>query len=665
MDKLKVTIILVVCGIGTLHFVSSESALATPRLRESKQHESFPFIAIPLAALAIAAVAGRLRRKTRTIMVGSVAVGSEHPLALQSMTTSSTADVAATALQARQCKDAGIDIVRVTVQGMKEANACVSLKDIVKDVPIVADIHFTPKVAIVAAESVDKVRINPGNFVDGAKTFNKLNGVMTDDDIMKAKLAIFQQLKPLVSSLKLQGKSMRIGVNHGSLSERILVQYGDTPAGMVASAMEVAEMCHQLDYYSLIFSMKSSNPRVMVHAYRMLAYELDSRGWNYPLHLGVTEAGSGMDGRLKSAVGIGTLLIDGIGDTIRVSLTEDPWLEAPACQALKRVHAFAMESTEPRESLESPFKYEPRSVTISHTSRFLHRDGSVIIVIRVEELTNKLHAFCGILGLESTSNGFKRGQQTVDAVIVDCWHRDFEELELLGIGVIVMKPGSRGFPLVTLEQSILLDDVCAILLDGTESSLPERDLIAFYVLRPSGDIVNAGRKINKLLLKSKKPLIAWFDDETFINEDRETKLAMGGSYLGSLLVDGLAQGVIWQTDAARVKSFTLLQAARMRSTKTEFISCPSCGRTLFDIQATTERIRAKTGHIPGLRIAVMGCIVNGPGEMADADFGYVGSLPGKVDLYVGKTCVKRSVPEADADRVLIDLIKEHGRWLDS
>ena len=657
-------LVFIVCGFVVLKFSSSAQF---PRFREtSKASEGSSSYLVPLAALALVAIASRLRRKTRTVMVGEVPVGSEHPLALQSMTTTPTADVKATALQAQKCKDAGIDIVRVTVQGMKEAKACVALKASLKDVPIVADIHFTPKVALVAADSVDKVRINPGNFADGAKTFNKLNGQMSDDDVMRAKQSIFNQLKPLVATLKLQGKSMRIGVNHGSLSERILVQYGDTPAGMVASAMEVAEMCHQLDYYSLIFSMKSSNPRVMVHAYRMLAHELDSRGWHYPLHLGVTEAGSGIDGRLKSAVGIGTLLLDGIGDTIRVSLTEDPWLEAPACQALKRVHAFAMSSEEPREPLDSPFTFEPRNTRVPSNANFIYKDGTVVISLSVEQLRlNRHDTLVETIGLEIGPNGYVKGQQTVDAVLVNEWQLELEEVERLGIEVIVLTGFNRGFPLISMNASVPYKPSFARLLDGSETSMPDDASVAFYVLKPSGDFVNAGRRISKLLRHSDKALIVWFEEAKYQMDDHETCLAMGGSYIGSLLVDGLAQGIIWETEDARVKSFTLLQAARMRSTKTEFISCPSCGRTLFDIQATTERIRKKTGHIPGLRIAVMGCIVNGPGEMADADFGYVGSLPGKVDLYVGKECVKRSVPEGDADKVLIDLIREHGRWLDS
>ena len=595
------------------------------------------------------------RRKTRTVYVGSVPVGSEHRIALQTMTTSRTDDVSATVEQIKKCAESGADIVRLTVQGIKEANACEEIKRRVLEIPIVADIHFKPKVALTVSKFVDKVRINPGNFVDGAKT---------SKFVEISESAMFEALSPLISSLQKEGKSLRIGVNHGSLSERIVVQFGDTPAGMVASAIEIAKICQSMNFENIIFSMKSSNPRIMVMSYRLLVEELKKLQLNSPLHLGVTEAGGGIDGRIKSAVGIGSLLLEGIGDTIRVSLTEDPWLEIPTCKALRKL-------SEEQENFImhpplNPFEYQKRK--ISYERVFLNPSGSVFL----------------ISGKNMEIPRDPKGPQSPDVLIVQKWEEKFtaciqKDISVLiypADGLVEINAPISDRVLYLIPSKIagnptpyLKDRKFALLLSGDESESEIASLsdnVEFFVLRPNCSgvrFVSCGRRIERILREacSPKPLVLWFNEVPC--GDIEYDIVKGSASLGSLLLDGIGDAVIWEyTDISNV--FSLMQACRVRSSKTEFISCPSCGRTLFDIQKTTERIQERLGHLPGVRIAVMGCIVNGPGEMADADFGYVGSVPGKVDLYKGKECVKRGVHHEEADIVLEQLIKESGLWKD-
>ena len=625
------------------------------------------------------------RRKTLTVYVGKVPVGSDHPLALQSMTTSSTDDVDATTNQIMKCGSNGLEIVRVTVQGLKEARACQQIAKLLSTrslVPAtVADIHFKPKIALAVAPYVDKVRINPGNFIDGIKSFDTITG-RTAEHEAKAKAAIASRLHPLIDSLKSEGKCLRIGTNHGSLSERIVFQFGDSPEGMVASAIEFAEICIARNFTNLIFSMKSSNVKVMIKAYRLLVETLDSRDWKFPLHLGVTEAGGGLDGRVKSAVGIGSLLLDGIGDTIRVSLTEDPWLEAGPCKALRAVQELSLRQA-PAFRYYGPLEDQSRE-TVKKLD-FLHDSGSVIVNIEFGELCVEERDLFDRLGIDLETRS--KSIDSIDGIVLTgrcsgdtlTIERVVTELAAIGIGVFHSpddNPPCHVTNIIPMVFSPSLSDPHAVILTGEE---PDEKIISAALnpatvcifLKPEipgAQFVSAGRRLNALLstCESTMPVILWYDHmaspPSYVDR-HEFDIALSSATLGSLLVDGIGNGILWARHS-RSDAFTLLQACRLRNTKTEFISCPSCGRTLFDIQETTDRIRKKTGHLPGVTIAVMGCLVNGPGEMADADFGFVGSLPGKVDLYRGKKCLKRGVDYSEADNVLVALIKESGLWVE-
>mmetsp|Transcript_5349 Transcript_5349/g.10479 ORF Transcript_5349/g.10479 Transcript_5349/m.10479 type:complete len:783 (-) Transcript_5349:272-2620(-) len=666
-----------------------------------------------------------VRRPTSTVEIGPVKVGSEHPLAVQTMTTTNTFDVRASVDQVMQVADAGCDIVRLTVQGKKEANACQKIKDELLqrgyDIPLVADIHFAPAVAMQVADSFDKIRINPGNFYDGRKKFD--DDLMYDEESYNAELeAIEEVFTPLVQKCKKLNRAMRIGTNHGSLSARTLCFYGDTPKGMVESAMEFARICRKNDFHNFVFSMKASNPLVMVQAYRLLAAEMYDKGWDYPLHLGVTEAGEGEDGRMKSAIGIGALLRDGLGDTIRVSLTEDPHLEIEPCKTLAGIAEAQYKRDEDtktpkwKEEFRDWQSYARRETELPEQKEgdkvdfrgLLHRDGSVLNVISAEQLKQpeQLYDALGaklILGLP-----FK-DIATTDSILLTEVPAESDEVARqtltrlidANMGVLVRKEQLEKTP---LENSVMVAELSeltgaenalsggagrlAVELSGTES---EEELTKLKTMTPKpvmllhnppADVsrVHNARRVFDFLQKEKMtfPVIHYF--QTNGEKNREKLVLQVGSDCGALLVDGYGDGAIigpnWK-DAAekdastfeelnylRTTSFGMLQGCRMRSTKTEFVSCPSCGRTLFDLQETTAAIAERTGHLPGVAIAIMGCIVNGPGEMADADFGYVGGAPGKVDLYVGREMVKKGIPNAEACDALIDLIKEHGRWVE-
>lgn len=636
------------------------------------------------------------RRKTRTVYVGEVPVGSEHPIATQTMTTTLTSDVDGTVEQIKKCADMGIDIVRITVQGMKEAKACEGIKKkLLEDgykTPIVADIHFTPKVALVCADFVDKVRVNPGNFTEGRKSFDTIDE-LSEEDIKEAQDAIEEALTPLVLKLKEQNKAMRIGVNHGSLSERILFQYGDSPEGMVASAIEFGEVCRKHDFHNFIFSMKSSNPQVMVNAYRQLAREMYKLGWDYPLHLGVTEAGGGADGRIKSAVGIGALLLDGLGDTIRVSLTEDPEYEAKPCVALRGVAEQALgKGVEPFEEKTDRRKgvFYRRECTWPIDVP-LNQDGSVFARMSVKELASLDTAqMCDRLGLRLRADGdVQKDWKSVDVVVLDGMvtpNVGVKLKTLMDVPTGVICKAGPNVPdgatiLVTCEDAAEGEKMSerlggyAMVFNGEES---EETMLAalnnasprLVMLKPKSDgrTFLARRFFAKLRqCESSVPAMLWYEYPKEEGKDQDDIVVNASADFGSLFVDGMGEGLLWDAeelapDMLRESSFNLLQASRMRISKTEFISCPSCGRTLFNLQDTTAKIQERTGHLPGVRIAVMGCIVNGPGEMADADFGYVGSGVGKIDLYVKYDCVKRGIPSENAVEALVDLIKENGRW---
>mmetsp|Transcript_69735 Transcript_69735/g.167416 ORF Transcript_69735/g.167416 Transcript_69735/m.167416 type:complete len:791 (-) Transcript_69735:223-2595(-) len=639
-----------------------------------------------------------VRRPTRTVHIGDVKVGSEHRVATQTMTTTPTNDVEATVAQIKSCADAGVDIVRVTVQGMTEARACEKIKkQLLEDgytTPIVADIHFTPKVALVVADHVDKVRVNPGNFTDGRKSFDTISE-LTEEDIAEAKADIAESFVPLVLKLKEKGKALRIGVNHGSLSERILFQYGDSPEGMVASAVEFGEICREHDYHNFVFSMKSSNPQVMVQAYRKLAEEMYKLGWDYPLHLGVTEAGGGADGRIKSAVGIGTLLLDGLGDTIRVSLTEDPEFEAAPCKALRQAAEDSL-----GQGVEAPFEEKSGRRELRFSRRKcefpidvpLNEDGTVITTMTAKEIDSlSTQALCDRLGLRLRKDGdVQMDWKSFDVVVVEG-----AITPAVGVKIKTLLDVPMG---VVVKKGPNVPDGCTVIYSAEDVTEPLEERLGGYCLTFTGEesastieqaLKNAkprfalfkpnsqsgvtflARRFFSTLdnIGSQVPVMLWFRYPAKEGQDEDDLVVQASSEFGSIFVDGMGNGILWDAesmspDMLRESSFNLLQAARMRISKTEFISCPSCGRTLFDLQTTTAKIQERTGHLPGVRIAVMGCIVNGPGEMADADFGYVGSGIGKIDLYVNYDVVKRGIPSEDAVEALVDLIKEHGKWKD-
>ncbi len=607
-----------------------------------------------------------LRRKTREVMVGSVGVGGANPIRIQSMTTSSTRDVEATLEQIMRLADSGCEIARVTVQGMKEAEACEGIKNGLLrkgyEIPLVADIHFYPPAAMKVCEFVDKVRINPGNFADRRATFK----VLEYDDASYAKEIerIEEKFTPLVVKCKQLKRAMRIGTNHGSLSDRIMNRFGDTPQGMVESALEYARICRQNDYHDFMFSMKSSNPQVMIQAYRLLAARMYELGWEYPLHLGVTEAGEGEDGRAKSAIGIGSLLLDGLGDTIRVSLTEDPWHEIDPCSRLIR---FA-KSYQGRGILPFEEKHRDmmhivrRSVDLpKHVS--MHRDGTVILKMSREAADDP--SFYEKIGCSEIGS---LTPMSADSLIFDQMPENGSDLKEAGVGILqpvsIREHELRRFATRLGERyrdAVYVEENDEAVWQSLKTIKP-----AMILLRPKENCLHVCRKFFEWLQANdlKVPVILNFSYDC----SKEDLIIRSAAECGSLFCDGLGDGLCLEGpyDPAFLRnlSFNILQSARMRMIKTDFISCPSCGRTLFNLQDVTKRIRKRTAHLPGVKIAIMGCIVNGPGEMADADFGYVGSKPGKIDLYVGKTCVERNIDFEDADDRLVDLIKAHDRWVD-
>lgn len=566
-------------------------------------------------------------------MVGKVGVGGKNPVRIQSMTTSDTRNAEATIDQIVKLADYGCEIARVTVQGKKEAESCEAIKNgLLKrgyDIPLVADIHFYPPAAMLVAEFVDKVRVNPGNYVDKRATFKIIE--YNDKSYQEEIERIEEGFSPLVEKCKKRKISMRIGTNHGSLSDRIMNRYGDSPRGMVESALEFARVCRKYNYHDFIFSMKASNPVVMVEAYRLLVKEMMAIGWDYPLHLGVTEAGDGEDGRVKSAVGTGSLLLDGIGDTIRVSLTEDPWYEIDPCKRLVK-----LAENYPKKSCR-PFFFEKRKVV----SAPLHRDGSVFLKVTAKEFLQ--------------DDFFEKIGDT-DGIFLDAITPNME---------------ARVEKLKEMKKEVIAPHRMkhvAYIRDGDPTTW-ENDLShdpAYVLLELTGNKLEAGRKFFEWI-KAKGHqipviLVAKYDLSP------EDLVIHAAAEFGALLSDGMGEGICMVTNLElgfrKSLSFNILQAARMRASKTDFIACPGCGRTLFDLQSVTKSIREKTSHLPGVKIAIMGCIVNGPGEMADADFGYVGSRTNKIDLYVGKTCVEKGIDATEAVGKLVTLIKTHGRWVE-
>jgi (E)-4-hydroxy-3-methylbut-2-enyl-diphosphate synthase len=584
------------------------------------------------------------RRATREVKVGNVGIGGDNPIRVQSMITCDTMDTEASIQQTMELADAGCEIVRITAPTVKDSR---NLEHIAKglrargcDVPIVADIHFKPEAAMEAAKWVEKVRINPGNYADSKKFVIR---EYTDEQYAAELNRIRERFSPLVELCKTRGVAMRIGTNHGSLSDRILNRYGDTPLGMVESALEFARIARDLDYHDFVFSMKASNPKVMIAAYRLLVARLNELGpdWNYPLHLGVTEAGEGEDARIKSSIGIGSLLADGIGDTIRVSLTEDSPHEIPVAKALiENIHntSNAEHRASNVELSFDPFSYQRRATEkIERDGVKLGGDELIRVVVRQANFDKIAHKI-------DRMGDYKPEIVYEDANIIAIDPRDDEAIAKLN--------AHRSAQFVTVTDEIDLPVIAAFRLLAAKLHARHPILLKDAVsCRASVSDANQNDGVSQ-----KRPT-------DFLNT-----LLTASTNIGSLLCDGIGDAILVQGEegpgqALRL-SYNTLQAAGSRIFKTDYVACPSCGRTLFNLQTTTAKIKAATLHLKGVKIAIMGCIVNGPGEMADADFGYVGGAPGKVNLYVGKTAVKFNIPEAEAVDRLKDLIREHGKWME-
>ena len=592
------------------------------------------------------------RRISREVRVGNVGVGGDNPIRVQSMITCDTMDTEASIAQTIELAEAGCEIVRITAPTVKDAanlqHIARGLRERGYDVPIVADIHFKPEAAMEAAKWVDKVRINPGNYAD-SKKFKIIE--YTDEQYAAELTRIRQRFTPLVELCKQRGIAMRIGTNHGSLSDRIMNRYGDTPLGMVESALEFARIARDLDYHAFIFSMKSSNPKVMIAAYRLLVARLKEEGldWNYPIHLGVTEAGEGEDARIKSAIGIGSLLTDGIGDTIRVSLTEDSIHEIPVAKALiasvaagvSPAHQIAADTAattgktekDPRLSFD-PFSYQRRPTDkLERQGVRLGGDELVRVVIRKAQHEKIAHKIDRMVD-------YKPEIIFENARVMEVNPHDDEAIARVN--------DSPEAQLVTVKDDVDLPLIPAFRLLAAKLQSRHPILLKDVVRHPERS-------------KAMPPVRLGMTD--FL-----TTLLIASTNIGSLLCDGIGDAILVQGEEAPGQSlrlsYNILQAAGSRIFKTDYVACPSCGRTLFNLQTTTAKIKAATVHLKGVKIAIMGCIVNGPGEMADADFGYVGGAPGKVNLYVGKQAVKFNIPEAEAVERLKDLIREHGKWME-
>lgn len=552
------------------------------------------------------------RRHSSTVQIGNVPLGGDYPIRIQSMTSTSTLDTDASVAQCRRIFDAGADYVRLTAQGVREAHNIGEIRAALHAAgytkPLVADIHFNPKAAFEAAATTDKVRINPGNFVDAARTFKKLE--YTDEEYAAELEKIRRAVVPFLAICREHHTAVRLGVNHGSLSDRIMSRYGDTPAGMVESAMEYLRIFREENFNDVAISIKASNTVIMVETVRRLVAEMDREDMHYPLHLGVTEAGDGEDGRIKSAVGIGTLLAEGIGDTVRVSLSEEPELEIPVARKLVD-YITAREGHAPISGC-----FSKAYNRIAPERRPTNAVGSI-------------------------------GGQNVPVVAT--------ALSPADVAAIATKP------------DFFLSDVNWKAVDASAKSEGFSDddvlLLTSHHANPVGEIEAF---IHRLWDNGcKAPVVVRMSYDDANEEDVQVK---AGADFGALLLNGLVDGIVLDAPNlpnnadAVVYSFGILQAARRRTTKTEYISCPSCGRTLYDLQHAVKEIKAATSHLKGLKIGIMGCIVNGPGEMADADYGYVGAAVGKVSLYKGKECVERNVPQDVALTHLIDLIKANGDW---
>ncbi|HEX2960734.1 MAG TPA: (E)-4-hydroxy-3-methylbut-2-enyl-diphosphate synthase [Ignavibacteriales bacterium] len=625
------------------------------------------------------------RFKTREVKIGDVPLGGNNPIRIQSMTTTDTMNTIATVEQTIRMVDAGCEYVRITAPSVNDAQNLLEIKKELKkrgcNVPLIADIHFTPNAAELAARIVEKVRVNPGNYAD-KKRFKKID--FTENEYQAELERIRERFTPLVKICKEYGTAMRIGTNHGSLSDRIMSRYGDTPLGMVESALEFLRICEDLGYHDIVLSMKASNTRVMVQAYRLLVKKMTEAGMNYPLHLGVTEAGDGEDGRVKSAAGIGTLLEDGLGDTIRVSLTEDPEHESPVAIQLAN-------------------RYKNRSE---------HKDIPPVVTIPIDPFTyNKRKSFSlEGLGGDNVPRAFAdfslqgvNDAKDLEAIgyfynpETDKWNLKDAASDFIYLGKnkaafdlpLSLKAVydysfwleyGAGYPLYTFDEYLNAEKKSSELnlvltgisdIDRLEALKGDKTLAFVLQTENLHGMAEERRIIFEMINRGvNNPVII---KRSYGDLDQEKFMLYSSTDFGALLIDGMGDGV-WadvrlqgmkpweEKESVNRILFGILQASRLRISKTEYIACPSCGRTLFDLQEVTHQIRKRTGHLKGVKIGIMGCIVNGPGEMADADYGYVGSGVGKITLYRGQTIVKRSIDSALAVDALIELIKEDNRW---
>lgn len=652
------------------------------------------------------------RLKTREVKIGDLLLGNGNPIRIQTMTTADTMDTEATVAECIRCIEAGAELVRITAPSKKEAEHLAVIKKLLNEqgytTPLVADIHFTPNAAEIAAKIVEKVRVNPGNYVDK----KKFDFIEYTDEAYAAEIErIRTRFTPLVKICKEYGTAMRIGTNHGSLSDRIMSRYGDTPIGMVESAMEFLRIARDEDYHQIILSMKSSNPQVMVQAYRLLVKQMDEEfGECYPLHLGVTEAGDGEDGRIKSAIGIGTLLEDGIGDTIRVSLTEDPEFEIPVCRDIVKryTHRAGHSSVQPLTEKEkvvlpyNPFEYKKRDAgTIGNIGG---EHVPVVVADYMNEPDIKAEHLSAIgYNYNAATDKWNIGDAAADYIYTGDKILDFN---LPGTLKVICnyntwqsaEDKTKYYPSFTTEQYLaeykVADTLHFVQVNcNNDWSILEQllDKVKHHnnvVLCPGSSNIHTMASVRRFLIELEQhqvkcPVILRVENKGKTVDEQLIDFAANA---GGLMLDGFGDGIwLWnhmeQVENIKVSgrtylpvtnnhhylnntSFSILQATRTRISKTEYISCPSCGRTLFDLQETTAMIRNATNHLKGVKIAVMGCIVNGPGEMADADFGYVGSGPGKITLYKNKDVVKRNVPSEIAVNELIQILKDNEVWIE-
>ncbi|MCI5056064.1 MAG: (E)-4-hydroxy-3-methylbut-2-enyl-diphosphate synthase [Flavobacteriales bacterium] len=623
---------------------------------------------------------GHSRWLTREVKIGDVGVGGNNPIRIQSMTTTDTMDTIATVEQTIRMVEFGCEYVRITAPSLKEAKNLQEIKKELKkrgvNVPLIADIHFTPNAAEEAARIVEKVRVNPGNYAD-KKKFNQID--YTDASYEAEIDRIRGRFQPLVKICKEYGTAMRIGTNHGSLSDRILSRYGDTPEGMVESALEFVRICRDHDYHDIVLSMKASNPQVMVQAYRLLVSQMKMEGMNYPLHLGVTEAGDGEDGRIKSAIGIGALLEDGLGDTVRVSLTEEPEIEGPV--AKKIVSPYLNIKSNPQKDLEHegpPIDFISYNRRATHEVLNIGAKNPPAIIQDYSTRTSISQANLFGIGYQYSIelDKWNIGDMAADYIYIGKNQIEFETPGTLGViqdYEVWERQKERHYPLLSLEDiSSLPKDQVGFLQLSTQDinqieSLKGYDKLCIILSSTEDLPYKHFRKFFLSLIENEiqNPVIVLNEYELPTLEDLWIRSSVDQ---GTLFLDGLGDG-LWIKANFSVKDinnlcFGILQATRTRISKTEYISCPSCGRTLFDLQETTGKIRQATSHLKGVKIGIMGCIVNGPGEMADADYGYVGTGPGKISLYKEKEVVVRNVPEEQAVEALIDLIKSHNDWVD-